>query len=479
MKLKKQTLLILLTLGFLGFVNYNDRVIEKTEIVSNQKTVKKRLQKYIITLNDRPISGYSNALFYRPYRPEATPTNLPLFPILEAMDINYKWNQINNNLAIYDGKNTVKIDLNSGFVNRNGYKIGSPEFTVINGEVWIGISKSLPLLLGIDRISWNQNTKEWQLYRFPKQNDRQTFLEKKAIDLVKDYLTRGNPALRTEIDDRERAKILNTNPETIDSSKKQNLAVRNIKINSAIQLSPADNLDRGTVKVAVSYTTDYIPWWTYNVPGETNHEKTIIVKADRREMFVDEVIAHKTNRSSTGSPIPLLKEEDRIKIYRESHRKLSNYYSQNLRSLSRDFITPTLTRINTNNDFYLPKLSDKAILARFSEEVRQSRGWQDFVSLKGAKDPYFYILEATETNNSLSATLIGNWSCNSISLTPILMEIKLVKDENDSWKFTSITKVRLYKNSRQLELNEPETYQELARLISYLRDVNLGFGFNL
>ena len=101
------------------------------------------------------------------------------------------------------------------------------------------------------------------------------------------------------------------------------------------------------------------------------------------------------------------------------------------------------------------------------------------VSLRGSKDPYYRILDATYDGRALSATLVGNWIVNSVTFTPILMEVELVRDENNSWQFTRLANVRLYKNSRELEQSEPETYQQLARLYSYHRDLNLHLGVYL
>ena len=65
------------------------------------------------------------------------------------------------------------------------------------------------------------------------------------------------------------------------------------------------------------------------------------------------------------------------------------------------------------------------------------------------------------------------------TITPILLEIELVKDENNSWKFTRIANVRLYQNARELETSEPETYSKIARLASYQPDVGVGYGLFL
>ena len=470
MRLKHPAVLTVLTLVALGLVACSARVVEQSERTeqseqvsptSNQNKITSQPVEYTITLNGLPIPTYSNALLYRPNQFKTVPNYLPLFPILSAMGFDYQWNQINNTVTIKDGKNTVKIRVDANFQTRNGYQISSPRLTVLNGEVWISASQTFPLLLGIDHIRWNQQEKQWQLYHFQKQSDRETPLEKAAADFIKHYLAMD--------------------------SEDPNHSIRDISIESARQLTAADNLDRGVVKIVVRYTTDYdgepfkdFPQLGHNIPGETRHEKVFLASAEGEKIMIDDAISHRTNRSSTGSPIPLLDEADYIEIGREWQRKNPNASYYDLFLISRDFITQILNRIYTNNNSHLPELDDEEVLSRFSSEVRQSQGWKDFVSLKGSFDPYYRILDATYDGRVLSATLVGNWISDRIGgVSPILMEVELVRDRNNSWKFTRLANVRLYKNSRKLELNEPETYQQLARLYSYHRDVNMNLGIPL
>ena len=495
MRLKYPAVLTVLTLVALGLVACSARVVEQSERTeqseqisptSNQKKISSQPVEYTITLNRKQLTIDSNALVYR-YRPneyKAAPNYLPLFPILSAIEADYEWNPENNKVNIKDGKNTIELaitPMSGTFITRNGFSWTRYSPKVINGEVWIS-EYLLVTLLGIDKIQWYERGQEWQLYRFQKQSDRETPLEKAAADLIKDYLA---------MDSEERSRLLNPNAEinhsSMDDSEEPNHSIRDISIVRARQLTAADNLDRGVVKIVVRYTTDYdgepfkdFPQLGYNIPGETRHEKVFLASAEGEKIMIDDVISHRTNRSSTGSPIPLLDEADYIEIGREWQRKSPNASYYDLFLISRDFITQILNRIYTNNNSHLPELDDEEVLSRFSSEVRQSQGWKDFVSLKGSFDPYYRILDATYDGRVLSATLVGNWISDRIGgVSPILMEVELVRDRNNSWKFTRLANVRLYKNSRKLELNEPETYQQLARLYSYHRDVNMNLGLPL
>ena len=446
--------------------------------------------KYSFTFNRQPEVAYSNTL------PNGN-QYLPLFPILEAMGVEYTWNQSQNTIFTSNNGNTIKLQVGKDFQTLNGYPVPVSVSKEEDGEIWIeNKSYDLSLLLGIDHIGFNKSEQQWQIYDFQQQTDRQTPLEKAAADLVEDYLAM-NP--------RQGAKLLSPNANIRDFSPARvnspllkydgldnglldiKLPIENIEIKSARQLTPADSLNRGLVAVGVRYTTDYdqqlfSPRF-YPVPGETVYEETLLVRADDGKMGISNVIEFQANRSGTGSPIPILEEEDYLQIAQEWQQrkfKTPDASYETLLQIVRDFVAPTLNRVNTSNDFHLPELNDKEVLARFSEEVRQSQGWQDFLSLEGSKDPSYGIMDATYSQNGkfLTATLIGNWVNNSVSTTPILMEVELVKNENNSWKFTRLADVRLYQNVRELELSEPQTYSKLSKFYSYLRlsDIDLGFG---
>ena len=471
MKFKNLLLLTLSTSAVLGFTTAT--IADKLPAAHLSQSVSQETPspspEYSFTFNRQPEVAYSNTLSEVQY--------LPLFPVLEAMGVDYDWNQSSNTVTFSKGNNRIELEPGneSEIATRNGYIITIPS-QVSNEEVWINaLNNNSPLLLGIDHVSFDESEQQWQLYNFQKQTDSQTPLEKAAAELIEDYLAM-NPEQRTTLlsPDKE-ISYSPYDPEHLDS-------VKDIEIKSAVQLTTTDNLNQGLVKVVARYTTDYdgepiegLPDLGYNVPGETIHETTFIVRANDGETAIDDVIANQTNRTSTGAPIPLLEEEDYIEIGREWQQKNLNTNYCDLSSIIIDFVDPTLGKIHAG----VTEL-DEEVLARFSEEVKQSKGWQDFRSLEGERDSFYRIIEATysQDGQSLSATLLGNWVATSVSFTPILLEIELVKEGND-WKFTRLANVRLYQNARELELNEPQTYSKVAKLVSYQRDVGMCFSLPL
>ena len=416
-------------------------------------------QEYSFTFNRQPEVAYSSSL------PDAQ-NYLPLFPVLDAIGAEYKWDRRQNTVVISYGDDTVKLKPGERLATRNGYLLAIPS-EVADGEVLIN-DGSLPRLPGIDYVSFNESEQQWQVYNFQQQTDSQTPLEKAAANLIRDYLAMNSEQKSSLLSpDKEITEFL-YDPEKLD-------LVKDIEIKSAVQLTAADNLNQGLVKVEARYTTDYDGQskYAYGVPGETIHETTFIVRANDGKVAIDDVIADRTNRAFSGAPIPLLEEEDYIEIGREWQQKNLNANYEELSSIIIDFVEPTLGKIHAG----VTEL-DEEVLARFSEEVKQSKGWQDFRSLEGERDSFYRIIEATYDGQVLSATLLGNWVADSVSFVPILLEIELVKEEDD-WKFTRLANVRLYQNSRELELSEPETYSKIAKLVSYQRDLSVGYGLLL
>ena len=459
MKFRNLLSLILSTSAVLGFTTATiaDKLPVANSSTSAQQKTPSPSQEYSFTFNRQPEVAYSNTL------PNGN-QYLPLFPVLEAMGAEYKWDRSQNTVFISHGENTVELQPGERVATRNGYPLAIPS-KVADGTVWI-YARELPRLPGIDHVPFDGSEQQLQVYDFQEPTDRQTLLEKAAADLIQDYLA---------MDLEQRATLLSPDKEISDPSydpEEPELPAKDIEIKSAVQLTSADNLNQGLVKVVARYTTDYDGQseyeFIYNVPGETIQETTFIVRANDNKVAIDNVTNYRANRTGTGAPIPLLEEEDYIEIAREWQRMNPDANDEDLSSIIDDFVEPTLAKIDIR---YGEELNEE-VLARFSEEVKQSKGWHDFRSLEGAKDPFYNILEATYDGQVLSATLLGNWVVNSVSLTPILLEIELVKEDN-AWKFTRLANVRLHQNARELEVNEPETYSKIARFISYQRDLGI------
>ena len=459
MKFKNSLSLILSVSAVLDFTTATiaDKLPIANSSPSAQQENSSRSEEYSFTFNRQPEVTYSNTL------PDGDRYLLPLFPILETIGAEYKWDRSQNTVFISYGDDTVELQPGESLSTRNGYPIAIAS-KVANGEVLIS-GGSLPRLPGYDYASFNESEQQWQVYDFQQQTDRQTPLEKAAAELIENYLA---------MDSKQRTTLLSPDKEISDSSydpEKPELPIKDIEIKSAVQLTSADDLNQGLVKVVARYTTNYDGQseygYGYDVPGETIYETTFIIRANDGKVAIDDVIADRINRAFTGAPIPLLEEEDYIEIAREWQQKNLNTNYCDLSSIIIDFVDPTLGEIHAG----VTEL-DEEILARFSEEVKQSKGWQDFRSLEGERDSFYRIIGATYDGQVLSATLLGNWVANLVNFTPILLEIELVKKDN-SWKFTRLANVRLYQNARELEVNEPETYSKIAKLVSYQRDVGM------
>lgn len=100
-------------------------------------------------------------------------------------------------------------------------------------------------------------------------------------------------------------------------------------------------------------------------------------------------------------------------------------------------------------------------MSRFTQEVRDSGGWADFLALEFRRDPVFNVLEATSNENHIQATVVANFF-SGFGFVPALLEVELEREE-DAWRFTNLKNVRGYNTLRELQAAEPATYDLLVK----------------
>lgn len=109
-------------------------------------------------------------------------------------------------------------------------------------------------------------------------------------------------------------------------------------------------------------------------------------------------------------------------------------------------------------------------LSRFSNAVKNSTGWADFLAMgtRNDGDPIFNVLQAQSTENRISATIIGN-HFPGFWMVPFLMEIEMEKEGND-WLFIGINNVKVYETMQEMLKADPEKYYLLVKTYNYRKD---------
>ena len=365
------------------------------------------------------------------------PSSLPLTPLLEALGGSYVWDRHVGTINITQGDHNALITIGEQIAIRNGYSVNllaSPK--VVNEAVWIP-HVAITRALDVDYVKWDVSHYDYQIYRFQDETDGETELEKAAIDQIQIHLNQQMSAISRDVCSQERSRtyiVGGIGSLSVCEMSSLDQSPRDVQILSARQLTKTDILSNGVVKVIARFSTDHVPsqHLLYPQRGEMHHEIIYFLATREGQLKIDGVIAERSDRSRTGgSLIPFLGEIDFAQLEREWEQKNYYSYAELVEKLSNDFISPTLSKITSNLNSYQED-EKKKILAPFSPLVRQSDGWQTLLGLEGARDPNYTILDATSTQGFISATIVGNWTSDSVNNTPILMEVDL-KWEGGGW----------------------------------------------
>ena len=138
----------------------------------------------------------------------------------------------------------------------------------------------------------------------------------------------------------------------------------------------------------------------------------------------------------------------------------------------RSELSRLLLRVNTQNPLILSELDDETILSYFSESVRTSLGWDNFLKLENSKDPDFTVLHATSTEDLISAIILGNWTVDSINMRPVLLDVDLSWN-GEIWRFTRMENVRQYESVYDLAIQEPQLYERISEQFVFRKETGI------
>ena len=385
------------------------------------------------------------------YESDEITVYVPIAPIVHALGWTYVWNQKTKSGTIQQGESVTNFTIGNRIVYRNGYPIMYGGSKIIEGEAWLD-SLAMSRIIDVDYAGWDPHRQEYRVLQFPKPDQNQTDLEEAAVEEVLQHL-------RTQQIELTRSPLgLTQTPQ-------------NIRNKSVQQLTDLETTNDGLVKVVVEFMADYQPspeeYWLFDQSGKTRYEHTYQISFKGGQASLD-LLSKRTDRTALGSPVPFLDDSDFAKISEEWRK--NNFYSlpEMLRIIDtfvkesdNGSFSSLLTRVNTQNLFYLPELDNEEVLNYFSESARNSPGWEAFLNLEGARDPGFTILSASSTKDLISAKIIGNWTFDGINMKPILLDVDLTCD-GENWEITRFENVQLYENIYELADQNSRLYEKIA-----------------
>lgn len=413
---------------------------------------------------------------------------VPIAPISEALGWIYTWDKSTGVVTVEQQNGVVTtFSISSLKATRNGYPVSlqvAPK--IIQNEVWLSGSDGrhggdISMLFTPDSAAWDDSGQSYQVYQFPELDQMQTNLEKEAISAIERQL-RGQ---QIEFKAVGGARKAIEESGKIESSDALNQFPKDIEIQSVQQLTDSETVDDGLVKVVVNFSVAYQPafnedwgYWLFKQPGKTQYEHSYLIRF--RDGQTDlELISERIDRSSLGSPVPFLDESDFARISNEWQQSNAYSLSEILKMMDdlveeseRSELSCLLLRVNTQNPLILSGLDDETILSYFSESVRTSLGWDNFLKLENSKDPDFTVLHATSTEDLISAIIIGNWTVDSINMRPVLLDVDLSWD-GEIWRFTRMENVRQYESVYDLAIQEPQLYERISEQFVFRKETGI------
>ena len=133
MKLAASVKLIFLASIMSSFVAVDFSTTAQTEpdsSTSAQQENPSSLNKYSLTFNRQSEVSYLDSSSNAHLR-------LPLFPLLEAMGVEYTWNQSQNTVFTSNNGNTIELQVGKDFQTLNGYPVPVTVSKGEDGEIWI------------------------------------------------------------------------------------------------------------------------------------------------------------------------------------------------------------------------------------------------------------------------------------------------------------------------------------------------------
>ena len=176
-----------------------------------------------------------------------------------------------------------------------------------------------------------------------------------------------------------------------------------------------------------------------------------------------------------STDMPLMELNEIEKRNRKNWTENNFYTVEEMQIINRDSIDYPLRTVYMLNWVTFTELSedqqrfkeeyDKGI-ALFSDEVKDSQAWTDFLAMEVLYDPSFKVMKAKSTEDHISATITGNRF--HFGIVPVVFEIEMVK-KGDKWIFTNIEDVRTYETIWDMHLKNPKLYEEVVRIYNYFR----------
>lgn len=212
-------------------------------------------------------------------------------------------------------------------------------------------------------------------------------------------------------------------------------------------------------------------------------------QSQNREVVINRNITEENKNSEDTNIIQGLDDIPKVELSQEEKEQIKKEWEQDnycsyseMLEINSEFIGVYLCGVYSITKWGDPSSSSvkeryEEYLTHFTEEVKKSNEWKQFLALEAKRDPVFAPLKATSTQNHISATFYGN-IFPGFGFIPAIMQVELKKQEGN-WVFTKIADVKEYQNLNELKQNEPQIYNQLIKMENYRANYYSNYYSNL
>lgn len=393
--------------------------------------------------------------------------------IFEALGATVDWDSATGTVTATKGSNTVKLTIGKSTAHKDGSTVTlDVPAKVVRGRAMVPV-RFISEALGA-QVDWEAKN---QRVRIVDQQGKLTLQQ--AEERVREYLSLLDRAVREGVADEEwdgilsqaainsgygiDARVFRPVPDPVSSSGR---SVSNVEI---IKVECAEQENGASIIVSARYI-DNDPTEPYASRQKIQYEKEYHLVWENGRLVID---GERIRALRYADDIPLITLSEKAVEQITRRWQQDNYYTYHeVLAINNSIISSTLSEtfgMIKWGDTSAPSVRERfrQLLGLFSTDVRESKGWKDFINLPARRDPVFTVVWATSTQDRISAVLYGELFP-GFAVIPAIMEVEIKKQPN-GWLFTRMEGVRSYGSLSEMEQKEPEIYDLVVRMDNYRR----------
>lgn len=405
---------------------------------------------------------------------------VPLNNIGEEMDISIEKSKESNTSIIRRNNKTISFT-----IGQKKADVDSVPFTLKNPPFLMGNDFFVPIRFLVEILEGEIN---WEVKDTPRVNiilkhylEKDTPLYDKCSKLMDRYFELLNTSTKQSVSEKKWREVLS---EDVLTYKKNNIEKVFYSENNKgkFGISPIFSpFYRFQVIEPHKYQTSlvYTHWGFGEDPllkSAMYHKTYTLIENNGEIRLTDEqtldyrYLIEEDSRIYLGIPLRDLTNEELLKI-NEQWNKVNAYRYEELLDLDFGSILSRMYEYRVLCDFEYVEKEEyyQNLLQHFSDDIQNSQGWKDFLSLNGGNTPpEFKPIIVESRSDYIRMTMYGYLYPDLFESNLAIVDVVIEKIDN-KWIFTKIENVKEYQTLYDFRENNRSLYESTIKMISYLK----------